>query len=75
MRLLVINERGVRRRQAVQTEVVPMLAIKRFPVYAWLLAAIVVLALALMFFDLPILGWAVLIVYLLGWAIREMRAR
>jgi hypothetical protein len=52
-----------------------MLAIQRLPVYAWLLAAIVVLAVALMFFDLPILGWAVLIVYLIGWAIREVTAR
>lgn len=46
---------------------------KRIRVYVWLLAAVAVLALALMFFDLPLLGWAVLIVCLIVWAVREAR--
>ncbi len=52
-----------------------MLAIKRLPIYAWLLIAVVAVALTPMFFDLPILGWAVLVVCLIVWAVREGAGR
>ena len=52
-----------------------MVAIKSVPVYAWLLSTVTVLALTLMFFDLPILGWMVLIVCMIVWAAREASRR